>query len=77
MSHPQKSPQATATQGAQVSEAQAREVAEQARETVWALPSFGKQLFLGSFQLDLIHPHPRLHPPNPEPAALAVLVRHG
>ena len=59
MSHPQESPQATPTQGAQVSEAQAREVAEQARETEWALPSFGKQLFLGDFQLDLIHPHPR------------------
>jgi len=44
--------------GAQVSEAQAREVAEQAREAEWALPSFGKQLFLGNFQLDLIHPHP-------------------
>jgi alkylation response protein AidB-like acyl-CoA dehydrogenase len=44
---------------AQVSEAQAREVAEQARETQWALPSFGKQLFLGDFQLGLISPHPR------------------
>jgi alkylation response protein AidB-like acyl-CoA dehydrogenase len=43
----------------QVSEAQAREVAEQARETEWALPSFGKQLFLGDFQLGLISPHPR------------------
>ncbi len=42
----------------QVSEAQARKVAEEARETGWALPSFGKQLFLGDFQLDLIHPHP-------------------
>jgi len=45
--------------GAQVSEAQARAVAEQARESEWALPSFGKQLFLGDFQLGLIHPHPR------------------
>src|SRR5258708_28054356 len=45
--------------GAQVSEAQARAVAEQAREAEWALPSFGKQLFLGDFQLGLIHPHPR------------------
>jgi alkylation response protein AidB-like acyl-CoA dehydrogenase len=43
----------------QVSEAQARAVAEQARESEWALPSFGKQLFLGDFQLGLIHPHPR------------------
>jgi alkylation response protein AidB-like acyl-CoA dehydrogenase len=46
-------------QGAQVSEAQAREVAEQARESKWALPSFGKQLFLGNFQIGLISPHPR------------------
>jgi alkylation response protein AidB-like acyl-CoA dehydrogenase len=46
-------------QGAQVSEAEAREVAEQARESEWALPSFGKQLFLGNFQLGLISPHPR------------------
>jgi alkylation response protein AidB-like acyl-CoA dehydrogenase len=46
-------------QGAQVSEAQAREVAEQARESEWALPSFGKQLFLGDFQLGLISPHPQ------------------
>jgi alkylation response protein AidB-like acyl-CoA dehydrogenase len=45
--------------GAQVDEAQARAVAEQARESEWALPSFGKQLFLGDFQLGLIHPHPR------------------
>jgi alkylation response protein AidB-like acyl-CoA dehydrogenase len=45
--------------GAQVSEAQARQVAEQARESEWALPSFGKQLFLGDFQLSLISPHPR------------------
>ena len=45
--------------GVQVSEAQARQVAEQAREPDWALPSFGKQLFLGDFQLGLISPHPR------------------
>jgi alkylation response protein AidB-like acyl-CoA dehydrogenase len=41
-----------------VSEAKARQVAEEARETSWELPSFGRQLFLGDFQLDLIHPHP-------------------
>ncbi|HKB31985.1 MAG TPA: acyl-CoA dehydrogenase family protein [Streptosporangiaceae bacterium] len=42
-----------------VDERQAREVAEAARETEWSRPSFGKQLFLGDFQLGLIHPHPR------------------
>jgi alkylation response protein AidB-like acyl-CoA dehydrogenase len=55
----QTAPGVTAAAGAQVGEAQARAVAEQARESEWALPSFGKQLFLGDFQLGLIHPHPR------------------
>jgi hypothetical protein len=44
----------------EVSERQAREVAEAAREAEWKLPSFGKELFLGNFRLDLIHPQPRL-----------------
>ncbi len=43
---------------AHVDERTARRVAEEARETSWRLPSFGKQLFLGDFRLDLIHPHP-------------------
>ena len=46
----------------QVSEQQAREVAEAAREQEWKLPSFGKELFLGNFCLDLIHPQPKLSP---------------
>ena len=46
------------TQG-RVDERQARQVAEAARESAWLQPSFGKQLFLGDFQLDLIHPQPR------------------
>jgi hypothetical protein len=37
----------------------ARQVAEEAREKEWTRPSFGKELFLGRFRLDLIHPHPR------------------
>jgi alkylation response protein AidB-like acyl-CoA dehydrogenase len=45
-----------------VSEQEARDVAEAAREAEWKLPSFGKQLFLGDFRLDLIHPQPRLDP---------------
>ena len=45
-----------------ISEKQAREVAEQARESEWKLPSFGKELFLGNFRFDLIHPQPRLDP---------------
>jgi alkylation response protein AidB-like acyl-CoA dehydrogenase len=47
----------------QVSEAEARRVAEEAREAGWQRPSFGKQLFLGDFQLGLIHPYPA---PDPE-----------
>ncbi len=42
----------------QVSEQQARQVAEQAREVQWRQPSFGKELFLGRLRLDLVHPHP-------------------
>jgi alkylation response protein AidB-like acyl-CoA dehydrogenase len=41
-----------------VDERTARRVAEEARQTEWELPSFGKQLFLGDFRLDLIYPHP-------------------
>jgi alkylation response protein AidB-like acyl-CoA dehydrogenase len=43
-----------------VSEKEARDVVEAAREADWKLPSFGKQLFLGDFRLDLIHPQPKL-----------------
>ena len=45
-----------------VSEKEARDVVEAAREAEWKLPSFGKQLFLGDFRLDLIHPQPQLDP---------------
>lgn len=40
------------------SEQEARDVAEEARETEWAHPSFVKELFLGRFRFDLVHPHP-------------------
>src|SRR3954463_8369954 len=43
-----------------VTEKEARQVAEAAREQDWTLPSFGKELFLGNFRLDLIHPQPKL-----------------
>ncbi|MFF8654305.1 acyl-CoA dehydrogenase family protein [Streptomyces huasconensis] len=48
-----------------VSEREARQVAEAAREQDWRKPSFAKELFLGRFRLDLIHPHPM---PPPEDA---------
>lgn len=43
-----------------VSERQARAAAEAARESTWTKPSFGRELYLGRFNLDLVHPHPRL-----------------
>src|SRR4051794_23923207 len=46
----------------EVSEREARQVAEDARERDWKLPSFGKGLFLGDFKLDLIHPQPKQDP---------------
>ncbi|MCX5011408.1 acyl-CoA dehydrogenase family protein [Streptomyces sp. NBC_00555] len=50
----------SATQPAQpkVTEREARQVAEAAREQDWRKPSFAKELFLGRLRLDLIHPHP-------------------
>jgi alkylation response protein AidB-like acyl-CoA dehydrogenase len=47
---------------AQISEKEARQVAESAREQGWEKPSFGKELFLGNLRLDLIHPQPKLDP---------------
>lgn len=40
------------------SEQESREVAEAARESEWSAPSFVRELFLGNFRLDLIHPYP-------------------
>jgi hypothetical protein len=39
---------------------QSKQVAEAGRDAEWKLPSFGKQLFLGHLELDLIHPQPQL-----------------
>ena len=38
--------------------AEARRVAEEAREAEWRAPSFLKELFLGTFRLDLVSPFP-------------------
>ncbi|GAA1054994.1 putative acyl-CoA dehydrogenase FadE10 [Agromyces luteolus] len=43
----------------QVDEQESRAVAEAAREQEWRKPSFAKGLYLGQFDLSLIHPHPR------------------
>jgi alkylation response protein AidB-like acyl-CoA dehydrogenase len=53
-------------QQAQVSEEQARAVAEESRESGWDKPSLAKELFLGRFPLELIHPFPK---PSDEEAA--------
>jgi alkylation response protein AidB-like acyl-CoA dehydrogenase len=52
----------TTRKPADVSEKQARQVAEAARESEWRKPSFGKELFLGRFRLDLIDPWPTAEP---------------
>jgi alkylation response protein AidB-like acyl-CoA dehydrogenase len=57
------------------SEEEAREVAESARESEWSGPSFVRELFLGRFRLDLIHPHPPLVDPEEEERAGAFLAR--
>ncbi len=41
---------------------QARRTVEEARESGWDRPSFGKELFLGRFRLDLIDPLPDIDP---------------
>lgn len=40
------------------SEQEARDVAEDARESEWQHPSFVKELFLGRFRPELVHPFP-------------------
>jgi alkylation response protein AidB-like acyl-CoA dehydrogenase len=58
-------PPARPTQPPPASEQEAREVAEAAREKEWQAPSFVRELFEGSFRLDLVHPYPA-----PDPADL-------
>ena len=41
-----------------VSELESRKVAEASREEEWKQPSFMREMFLGNFRLDLIHPFP-------------------
>jgi len=49
-------------------EQEAREVAEAAREKDWQAPSFVRELFEGSFRLDLVHPYPEMSPADVERA---------
>jgi alkylation response protein AidB-like acyl-CoA dehydrogenase len=65
---PTASERSTVTEQSNVSEREARQVAEAAREKEWRKPSFGKELFLGRFRLDLIDPPPQ---PDAERTAAA------
>src|SRR5215510_4951855 len=47
-------------------EAESRQVAEQARQTEWEGKGFIRDLFLGKFQLNLIHPFPLNRAERPE-----------
>ena len=58
------SPDSAGSTAAQVDAEQSRAVAEAAREQEWRKPSFARGVYLGRFDLSLIHPHPR-----PEPGA--------
>ena len=52
-----------------VTEQDAMKVAEASRQTEWTQPSFMRELFLGNFRLDLIHPYPLEEEERPEFAA--------
>jgi len=52
--------------GAGATAEDARAVAEAARESGWDRPSFAKGLYLGSFDLDLVHPWPAADPASVE-----------
>jgi alkylation response protein AidB-like acyl-CoA dehydrogenase len=41
---------------------ESKQVAEESRDTEWTQPSFGREMYLGDFQLDLIHPQPKTDP---------------
>ena len=49
-----------------VTEEDSRRVAEESRETDWNHPSFMKEMFLGNFRFDLIHPYPERTEWRPE-----------
>jgi alkylation response protein AidB-like acyl-CoA dehydrogenase len=40
-------------------EEQARRLVEESREVTWTKPSFAKEMFLGRYRVDLIHPFPK------------------
>ena len=50
----------------EVSERESLKVAEASRQQEWAQPSFMRELFLGNFRLDLVHPYPLPGAERPE-----------
>src|SRR5258706_4216669 len=50
----------------EVSERESMKVAEASRQKEWERPSFMRELFLGRFRLDLVHPFPLPGPWRPE-----------
>jgi alkylation response protein AidB-like acyl-CoA dehydrogenase len=55
----------TAAHG-EITERESLKVAEAARQSEWERPSFMRELFLGNFRLDLIHPFPLAGGERPE-----------
>jgi alkylation response protein AidB-like acyl-CoA dehydrogenase len=51
---------------AESTELESRKVAEASRQTEWESPGFIRELFLGRFRLDLIHPYPLAAAERPE-----------
>ena len=49
-----------------VTEKESLRVAEAARQTEWERPSFMRELFLGRFRSELLHPYPLAGPERPE-----------
>jgi len=56
----------SATTPRMTTEQESRQVAEESRETEWAGRGFLRELFLGQFSLDLVHPFPKAGQPRPE-----------
>jgi hypothetical protein len=50
----------------QVTERESLKVAEASRQVEWEQPSFMRELFLGNFRLDLVHPYPLPGAERPE-----------
>jgi alkylation response protein AidB-like acyl-CoA dehydrogenase len=53
-------PKSALTENPATKAQEAREAAEQARERHWRAPSFVRELFEGSFRLDLVYPFPEI-----------------